>query len=295
LNSAPGGSGRISPAKAIGWLIAFLILSFLTAGLVGLGAAVLITGSTPLAVAWLTSLGPESMLLQAVVTLASTAFFTWLIGFRVLGLTRTDLRYFAGRVARSGFFLGLLAGAITALLALLLSVVLGHARWVSDTGTLADYVVQSGKTIAVLAPAALAEEVLFRGVPLVLLAGAFGRGSAIVAISVLFALSHITNPNTTPLGLGNIALAGVFLGLTFYASGGIWTAFGAHLGWNSLLACLDTPVSGVPFDIPLLDYNAGGPAWLTGGTFGPEGGLAATIALTLAVVVSARWAAKGSP
>jgi membrane protease YdiL (CAAX protease family) len=151
------------------------------------------------------------------------------------------------------------------------------------------------KTVTVLAPAALAEEVLFRGVPLVLLANAVGRGSAIAAISVLFALAHILNPNATLLGLGNIALAGIFLGLAFYTPGGIWTAFGAHLGWNSLLACLDTPVSGVPFDIPLLDYNAGNPAWLTGGVFGPEGGLAATLALTVAILVLGRWVVKARP
>jgi len=60
-----------------------------------------------------------------------------------------------------------------------------------------------------------------------------------------------------------------------------------------VLACLDTPVSGVPFDIPLLDYRAGGPVWLTGGAFGPEGGLGATIALTLAIYVTARWARTG--
>lgn len=295
MTPAPGGPTSASPPKAIGWSIAFLVLTFLTAGLIGLGAAVLIAGSTPAAIAWLSSIQPGSMLLQALVTLASTAFFTWLIGIRTLGYRPRDLRYFAGRVARSGFGLGLLAGVLTASVALLISVALGHARWVSDTGTFADYLLQSTKTIAILAPAALAEELLFRGVPLVVLAAAFGRGSAIVGISVLFALAHVSNPNTTPLGLGNIALAGVFLGLTFYAPGGIWTAFGAHLGWNSLLACLDTPVSGVPFDIPLLDYNAGGPAWLTGGSFGPEGGLAATIALTLAVLVTARWTARATP
>jgi membrane protease YdiL (CAAX protease family) len=292
LTSVPAGPGRVSPAKAIGWSIAFLVLTFLTAGLVGLGAAVLITGSTSAGAAWLTALGAGSMMLQAVATLASTALFTWLIGFRILRLTRWDLRYVTGPTARSGFGLGLLAGALTAGTAILISVVAGQAGWVDDTGTLGDYLRESLKTVAVLAPAALAEEALFRGVPMVLLAAAFGRGSAVVGISVLFALAHVTNPNATPLGLGNIALAGVFLGLAFYAPGGIWTAFGTHLGWNSLLACLDTPVSGVPFDIPLLDYNAGSPAWLTGGTFGPEGGLAATIALTLAIIVAARWVAK---
>ena len=292
MTSVNAGPGRVSPAKTIGWSIAFLVLTFLTAGLVGLGAAVLVTGSTTEAVAWLTALGPSSILLQAVVTLASTALFTWLIGIRILGFTRADLRYVPGDRAGSGFVFGLVASALTAGLALAISVIAGQARWLSDTGTLADYFRESFKTIAILAPAALAEEVLFRGVPLVLMARAFGRGTAIVAIAVLFTLAHITNPNATELGLGNIALAGIFLGLAFYAPGGIWTAFGAHLGWNALLACLDTPVSGVPFDIPVLDYNAGSPAWLTGGQFGPEGGLAATIALTIAIVAAARWATR---
>ena len=60
-----------------------------------------------------------------------------------------------------------------------------------------------------------------------------------------------------------------------------------------MLACLDTPVSGLPFDIPLLDYRSGGPIWLTGGAFGVEGGLAATIALTIAIPLAARWARSG--
>lgn len=294
MTSAHAGPGRVSPGKAIGWSIAFIVLTFLTGGLLILAAAVLITGSRASAAEWLGALGPGSMLLQAVVTLATAALFTWLMGVRRLGLTLYDLRYRTDRRGPSGFALGLLAGALTAGVGLLISVLAGQATWIREAGTIGSYLTQAGKTVAVLAPAALAEEVLFRGVPLVLLAAAFGRGSAIVAISVLFALSHVTNPSATPLGIGNIALAGTFLGLTFYLPGGIWTAFGAHLGWNTLLACLDTPVSGVPFEIPMLDYSAGNPVWLTGGSFGPEGGLAATLALTAAIVVTARYVSKDS-
>jgi membrane protease YdiL (CAAX protease family) len=290
LTSPSLGPGRAPLGSAISWTITFLVLTFVTAALLCLGGAILITGSSKASLTWLYAAGPGSMLLQAVAILASTAVFTWLIGFRKLGLTREDLRYPRGPAARRGFGLGLLAGAVTAGLALLISVVGGGAGWVSDAGTLGDYLRQTSKTIAVLAPAALSEELLFRGVPLVLLAGALGRGGAVAAIGVLFALAHVSNPNASPLGLGNIALAGIFLGLAFYAPGGIWTAFGAHLGWNSLLACLDTPVSGVPFNIPLLGYNPGTHQWLTGGRFGPEGGLAATVAVTLAIVVMARWA-----
>jgi membrane protease YdiL (CAAX protease family) len=286
------GPGRASVGNAIVWTVAFFLLTLVTAALLCLGGAILIAGSREAALRWLTAAGAPSMLLQAGATLASTGFFTWLIGLRRLGLTREDLRYERSRAARTGFGFGLLAGAGTAGVALLISVVAGGAGWVSDAGTLADYLGQSAKTIVVLAPAALSEEILFRGMPLVLLASALGRGGALVAIAVVFAFAHGSNPNVSPIGLGNIALAGIFLGLAFYAPGGIWTAFGAHLGWNSLLACLDTPVSGVPFNIPLLDYRAGSNQWLTGGKFGPEGGLAATIALTLAIVLTARWTRK---
>jgi membrane protease YdiL (CAAX protease family) len=193
---------------------------------------------------------------------------------------------------RAGFGLGALAGAVAAGVGLAIAALAGGAEWSPDSGTAGEYAGTVATVLLVLAPAALGEEVLFRGVPLLVLALAFGRGTAIVLVAVAFALVHLGNPNVTPLGIGNIALAGVFLGLAFYAPGGIWTAWGAHLGWNGMLAALDAPVSGVPFAIPFIDYEPGDPAWLTGGTFGPEGGLASTLALTIAVFAARRWAGK---
>ena len=32
---------------------------------------------------------------------------------------------------------------------------------------------------------------------------------------------------------------GILLGVAFYFPGGLWTAFGVHLGWNVTLAALD--------------------------------------------------------
>jgi membrane protease YdiL (CAAX protease family) len=208
-------------------------------------------------------------------------------------MTRWDLRYEPAAPSLRGFGLGLLFGALTAATALGIGVALGSASWVPDDGTFLDYLGSAGLTLAVLAPAALSEEVVFRGVPLVALAWVIGRGGAITAVAIPFALAHLLNPNLTALGIGNIALAGIFLGVVFYAPGGIWSATGAHLGWNGMLACLDTPVSGLPFDIPLLDYRSGDPSWLTGGAFGVEGGLAATIALAIAIPIAARWATSG--
>ena len=280
---------RYPLAKAIGWSIAFVVLTLLVSGLVAFGIAMLVTGSTDGAVAWLAGSGAGPMLVQALVTLGVTGCLTWLIGRRVLGLTAEDLRY---RVPHpgSGFLTGSIAGALAAGTALAIAAMAGGAEWIRDEGTPVSYLQTTATTILILAPAALSEEVLFRGLPLVLLARAVGRGTAVVLVAIAFALAHLANPNVTMLGVGNIALAGVFLGLAFYAPGGIWTAWGAHLGWNALLAALDTPVSGVPFRIPFIDYEPGSPAWLTGGRFGPEGGLSSTLALTIAVLVARRWA-----
>ncbi|HEU4524284.1 MAG TPA: CPBP family intramembrane glutamic endopeptidase [Gemmatimonadales bacterium] len=282
---------RFSPAKAIGWSIAFVVLVLVLTGLIAFGGALPITGSVSDASAWLAGSGPGPVLLQSIAMLLSTALFTRLIGRRVLGLTLADLRYREPQ-AGPGFGLGLVAGAIAAGTGLAVAALVGGAEWSRDTGSAADYAGTVATTLVVLAPAALAEEALFRGVPMIALARAFGRGTAIVLVAVAFALVHLANPNVTALAIGNIALAGVFLGLAFYAPGGIWTAWGAHLGWNGMLAALDAPVSGVPFRIPFIDYDPGTPIWLTGGAFGPEGGLASTLALTIAVLVARRWAGK---
>ena len=282
---------RYSPLKAIGWSIAFVVLVLILTGLLAFGVALPVAGSPLGATGWLESTGPGPVLVQSLAMLLSTALFTWLIGLRILRLTRADLRYHVPH-AGPGFGVGTLAGAMAAGIGLAIAATVGGADWSRDSGTAGDYVGTVATTLLVLAPAALAEEALFRGVPLLVLAAAFGRGTAIVLIALVFALVHLTNPNVTALGVGNIALAGVFLGLAFYAPGGIWTAWGAHLGWNGTLAALDAPVSGVPFRIPLIDYDPGSPGWLTGGAFGPEGGLASTLALTIAVLVARRWAGK---
>jgi uncharacterized protein len=290
LTAAPSPGGLSLP-KAIGWSVAFVLLTLLFASFCGLGIAALVTGSVSRGAAWLQEITAGPMLVQAALTIVGSLLFTWVIGIRILHLTPADLRWTA-RPAGLGFGVGVLGGCFVAGVTLLLAVVAGHARWVPDTGTPPEYVGSALKTVLVLAPSALGEELVFRGVPLVLLAAAVGRGTAVVAVAIAFALAHLINPNVTALGLGNIALAGVLLGLAFYAPGGIWTAIGVHLGWNALLACLDTPVSGVPFRIPLLDYRPGGPTWLTGGGFGPEGGLAATIAMTVGIVLARRWAGR---
>jgi CAAX protease family protein len=275
---------------AIVLTIAFALIGFTVSMLLVVGYVALV--STDIRTGLHAMQTPSAMqtLVQGMAQLVGFLLATVMIGRWLLQWRFSDLRWTRGRVALSGAGRGLMLGAAAAALAVGGAVVLGIAFWSSDQGNLGDYLTQVTKTTAVLAPAALSEEVIFRGLPLVLLAGVLGRTPALLLVSGgIFSLLHGLNPNITPLGFFNIALAGLFLGVVFYAPGGIWTAFGAHLGWNAALAALDAPVSGMPFRIPLFDYHPGQPFWLSGGPFGPEGGLLATLALLSALFVAKRW------
>ncbi|HZA93946.1 MAG TPA: CPBP family intramembrane glutamic endopeptidase, partial [Gemmatimonadales bacterium] len=279
--------------KAIGWSVAFLLLGIAVSGTVMSLWAQLAYGDLLRGLRALSEPGPTQFIAAGVSQLVGFSFATWIIGFRALRLSRSDLRLASPRVGVPGLAIGLGLGAGAAGVALLAAVLVADSHWSRDAGDLGDYVSQVAKTSLVLAPAALSEEVMFRGIPLVLLAAVIGRGTALVLIAgLIFALFHVLNPDITALGMGNIALAGIFLGLAFYAPGGLWTAFGAHLGWNATLAALDAPVSGLPFRIPFIDYHAGDPTWLSGGRFGPEGGLLGTAALTAALLVMVRLARR---
>ena len=52
-------------------------------------------------------------------------------------------------------------------------------------------------------------------------------------------------------------------------------------------------MSGLPLAIPVLEYSPGGPAWVSGGAFGPEGGVLASVAMIGAIAVAIRWIPKG--
>jgi membrane protease YdiL (CAAX protease family) len=283
----------MSLSKAIGWSIAFMLLGMSVSGALMSLWALLAYGNVARGLALLLEPGPTQIVVGGLCQLAGFAFATWVVGFRLLRLRPAQLRWAPPRIGASGLAIGLALGAAAAGIALLAAVLVANSHWSRDAGGLGDYLHQVVKTSLVLAPAALSEEVMFRGIPLVLLAAALGRATALVFVAgLVFALFHGLNPGVTALGLGNIALAGIFLGVAFYAPGGLWTAFGAHLGWNATLAALDAPVSGLPFRIPFIDYRAGDPVWLSGGHFGPEGGLLATAAITAALLVALRWARK---
>ena len=135
--------------------------------------------------------------------------------------------------------------------------------------------------------AALAEEAIFRGYPLQTMTRAGLTWFSVILTSVLFGLGHLLNPNVVPgFTFINTVIAGVWLALAYLKTRSLWFPLGVHWGWNWALGCVfGLPISGLHLiRNPILLGNDAGPAWLTGGDYGIEGGAAATVALIVSIL-----------
>ncbi len=136
-----------------------------------------------------------------------------------------------------------------------------------------------------------AEELLARGFLLPILGARWGTLAGVIVSSLFFALLHLSNPNLSAISLLNLALFGLFAALYALFEGGLWGIFAIHAIWNWAQGNLyGFSVSGlVIHDGMLFNLMEDGPDWLTGGLFGPEGGLVVTFVLIIGLLLL--WAA----
>jgi len=135
--------------------------------------------------------------------------------------------------------------------------------------------------------AALAEEAMFRGYVLQTFSRAKLAWLGVLLTSVPFGLAHLSNPNVVAgLTFANTALAGIWLAAAYLRTRSLWLPLGVHWSWNWALGWFfGLPISGFKLVTDsLLNAQDNGPAWLTGGSYGIEGGVACTIALILFTV-----------
>lgn len=143
-----------------------------------------------------------------------------------------------------------------------------------------------------LAPAALAEELLCRGFALSAVRDAIGARGAVVTTSLVFGALHAFNPGATTASLVAVTVAGLLLGTIRVVTGSLAAAWVAHLAINLVQAvAYHAPLSGVDLPAPGYRLESRGPAWLTGGAWGPEGGVAVVAAMLVATFGYTTWRA----
>lgn len=120
------------------------------------------------------------------------------------------------------------------------------------------------------------DEILMRGMLVsgVTLCLGGRRIVAVVLAAIPFGLTHVFFAGASAASVLSNGIGGVMYGLAFVLTGRIWLGLGLHVAWNFVQGpLLGFPVSGHVLGRGFLRIDDLGPAWLTGGVYGPEGGL----------------------
>jgi membrane protease YdiL (CAAX protease family) len=132
----------------------------------------------------------------------------------------------------------------------------------------------------------LFEEFLFRGYAQFTLSTGIGFWPAAVVLSGGFAGVHLFNPGEDKIGALSVFVIAMFFCLTLRRSGNLWFAVGLHAAfdWGETFL-FSVPDSGIVAPGHMLNSAFQGPAWLTGGTVGPEGSAMAFAVVGIAAIL----------
>jgi membrane protease YdiL (CAAX protease family) len=150
---------------------------------------------------------------------------------------------------------------------------------------------------ALIVIAAMLEELVYRALLFRVLERAVGTGIALVAQALVFALVHLENlAHGSAVDIATMLLSCTVTGLVwaglFVLTRNLWTGVAHHAAWNFTILLSGVPLSGIEdwrALAPLASRYAG-PAWLTGGEFGPESSWLVLATTTLATACLLRWA-----
>lgn len=105
--------------------------------------------------------------------------------------------------------------------------------------------------------------------------------------SLLFSLLHFFNPNVSFVAILNLFITGIVFGLYVIKTKNLWGACGLHAAWNFFQGNI------FGFEVSVMETGVGsliklklvGSELFTGGSFGPEAGIACTIVLSVTIII----------
>ena len=151
-------------------------------------------------------------------------------------------------------------------------------------------------------PQGASEELMFRGYMIPAFKRRFPTAVGVLVSSLVFSAFHSLNSGYTPLASVNLVLIAVLFALIYLYTGDIWMTSAMHTAWNLTqgnIYGLQVSGNNAAHSVVLTNYSSDASSLITGGAFGPEGGLAVTavtcvclIIITVLLIVKSRKAQK---
>ena len=134
---------------------------------------------------------------------------------------------------------------------------------------------------------AVFEETIVRGIIFRITEEKLGSYLALIISALLFGALHLANPNSSIIAAIGLAVqAGLLLGAAYIYSRNLWFPIAIHFAWNfTQSAIFGANVSGNTISKTLITSQIQGAEWVTGGQFGPEGSVQATLFCSVATII----------
>jgi len=126
---------------------------------------------------------------------------------------------------------------------------------------------------------AIFEEILLRGIIFRIVEEKLGSTIALIISALIFGGLHLANPNSSFAAAACIAVfAGLLLGAAYIYTRNLWFPIAIHFAWNFMQSGIFGAItSGNEKTSSLLVTKITGPTLITGGEFGPEATIQATV------------------
>jgi len=139
---------------------------------------------------------------------------------------------------------------------------------------------------ALMFTVAIIEEILVRGIIFRIIEEKLGSYISLSISSLIFGALHLANPHSSFLSGLCITTAGFLLGAAFIYKRNLWFPIALHFAWNfTQSGIFGVITSGNEKTNSLLNAKIQGLEIITGGAFGPEGSIQATIICFIATVI----------
>lgn len=277
------------PLIRLGWLRAllFFIASFITSQIfagIGMVVALLISGFDISTLSNQDAIIDELnkinfLLLLKIIEFFALMFCLWLFMKFIdrKPLMSLGLKY---EGFQQDFKFGLILGAGLIAIGFFSLFILGYVRVESFSFPFLDIVLYFILFVVV----AFHEEIMLRGYILRSLMESMNRYLALAISSLIFMTVHLLNPNISFLGVVNLFLAGIVLGIYYVHKSNLWLPIGMHLTWNFFQGPIfGFEVSGIKSQ-SLIKQTVNGSDLITGGQFGFEASLLATVLIVVVIL-----------
>ncbi|WP_374174534.1 lysostaphin resistance A-like protein [Flavobacterium tructae] len=133
---------------------------------------------------------------------------------------------------------------------------------------------------------AIIEEILVRGIIFRIMEEKLGSYISLIISSILFGVFHLANPHGSFLSGLCITTAGFLFGTAFIYSRSLWFPIALHFAWNFTQSGIYGAItSGNEKTSSLIVSKIEGSVLITGGEFGPEGSIQATLFCLIATII----------